>query len=211
MDNRKFYLHSGENIEVKRCLKAILRITSGLFWLILMLGFSDFKMTVFTLIAALLHECGHILMLILLKKDFSLPVLVSSGFRIKTRSLLSYKDEILICAGGPVANVILFVLFIRPMPVFAVISLATAVSNLLPLPEYDGYKIISDVLALTFGSDFSDKAMPHITLTVSSTVVFLSLFMILIFNGGYWIFTIFFIVFLRQILFFEKRTKSEEL
>ena len=176
-----------------------------------MLGFSDFKMTAFTLIAALLHECGHTLLLILLKKEFSLPTLVASGFRIKTSSLLSYRDEILICAAGPLANVILFVFFIRMAPVFAVINLATAISNLLPLPEYDGYKIMSDIISLTLGTEMCDKIMPHITLSISASVVFLSLFMILIFNGGYWIFTIFFIVFLRQILFFENETKNEKM
>ncbi len=196
---------------MQKLLHAILCILCGLFWTILMIGFSDVKMTLFTILAALVHEGGHLMALSALKKHFSLPSLVFSGFRIKTRSPLSYKEEIWVCSAGPLINFLAFAFLFPHTPNFAIINLATAISNLLPISDYDGYKIISDTISLFFGSKASDSIMPYVSLTVCTLAVFLSLFIILILNGGYWIFSIFFIVMIRQILFFQNRIKNEDL
>lgn len=196
---------------MQRFLQTLLSLLGGAFWTMLMLSFSDRKMTVLTITAALIHECGHIIMLLLLKKKFSLPSLVSSGFRIKTQSSFSYNEEILICAAGPLINITMFIFFMPHYADFAIINLATAISNLLPLPEYDGYKIINDALSMLFGNQISDCIMPHITVLVCAVIVLLSLFLIMILNGGYWIFFIFFIVLVKEIAFFHKDVKNENL
>ena len=116
-----------------RIIKILLGILGGLFWTALMLSFADTKTAVMTIISALLHEAGHISALVMIKKKFSLPKLVASGFRIKTESSLSYKEEIIICAAGPLTNIIIFVFCLPHTPFFAVINLATAISNLLLL------------------------------------------------------------------------------
>jgi len=211
MVNRNFAVSERYKNHMQRFLHILLSLLGGAFWTMLMLGFSDIKMTALTITAALIHECGHIIMLLLFRKKFSLPALVSSGFRIKTKSSFSYSEEILICAAGPLINVIMFIFFMPHHADFAIINLATAISNLLPLPEYDGYKIISDAISLIFGNQISDCVMPHITVLICSVIVLLSLFLIMILNGGYWIFFIFFIVLVKEITFFHKDVKNENL
>lgn len=195
---------------MKFFLNLLLNLLSALFWFLLMLSFSDIKMTILTIIAAGAHELGHVGVLCFLKKDFSLPRAVTSGFRIKTYAQASYKEEIAIAFGGPVINLIFALVFAQTSAAFAVINLATALSNLMPMKDFDGYKIVHDFLAIAFGCELSERLMPHITVFVSSLFVFLSLFMIMFFDGGYWIFFIFFTVFLQQILFLQNNTNFED-
>ena len=196
---------------MKTILNFLLNLASALFWMLLMLGFSGHKMTFVMICCALLHECGHILALCIINKDFSLPMAVTSGFRIKTNFHLSYKEEILIAACGPMMNLIFFLIFFPFAKNFAVINLATAISNLLPLKDFDGYKIIYDISCIVFGFEISERIMELLSICVASLMVFLSLFMIMFSNGGYWIFFIFFIVLVRQILFLHSDTKIEHL
>lgn len=194
---------------MKKFLTFILSLLSSLFWFVLMLSFSGAEMTFLTLLCAIVHEVGHMLVLLFLNKDFSFPKAVTSGFRIKTNSELSYRDEILVALGGPAINLVLFLSLISFMPTLAVINLVTAISNLLPLKDFDGYKIIYDLISLFIGCQASERVMPHITVAVSAVMVFLSLFMIMASNGGYWIFFIFFIVLIKQILFLQKHSFFE--
>ena len=186
-----------------------IQLLAGLFWSALMLGFSDIKTTFLTIIAAFLHEFGHVFALKLLKKSFSFPKLVTSGFRIKTNGTLSYKEEILICGAGPLINLLLFAFSFPFSSDFAIINLATAVSNLLPIPDYDGYKIIDDLISIKFGYSAAEGILPHVTIAICAAAVFISLFLIYLLNGGYWIFFVFFTVMVQQILIFQNKTKNE--
>lgn len=194
---------------MKNTLYIIKNLLSAFFWFLLMLGFSDMKIAIETVFAALLHELGHIFALLLLKKKFSLPKFVTSGMRIKTYSKLSYKEEIFVCAAGPFVNIFLFLILLPNSIEFALINLATAISNLLPMTNYDGYKIISDTISLLSDSEKSHRIMPEITVGFSAVAVFLSLFLILRLDGGYWIFAVFFTVLVREIFLFQKQTKNE--
>ncbi len=195
---------------MKFLLRAAINALAMVFWVSLMLGFDDIKMTVLTVSAAVIHEGGHIAALALLcKKGFSLPRAVASGFRIKSKTPLSYKEEITVCLCGPLINVFAFILSARFFPDFAVINLATAISNLLPLSDYDGGKILFDSVALKRGIESAEKILPDVSLVFSSAALFLSLFLILKLNGGYWIFFVFFIITVRQIFLFQNHTKNE--
>jgi len=196
---------------MKSFFKSLIRILALLFWILLMTSFSNFEMMFLTLFAAFLHEVGHVLVLLMMKKEFSLPRLITTGFVIKTQTNLSYKEEIIICGAGPMINLLLFVFLFPHSQSFAMINLATAISNLLPLPGYDGYKIINNVISLCFGNLLSCKIMPFLSLAVSSALVFFSLFFILLVNGGYFIFCIFFVVLVQQILFYQNKIKNENL
>ncbi len=181
----------------------------ALFWIMLMLGFSDAAMTLQTIVAAAIHELGHILVMLILKRDFSLPKAVTSGLRIKTKAPLSYRDEILVCLGGPMINVVFALMFFGYAKGFAVINIATALSNLIPLPEHDGYRILYDILLSKGDYEKADFRIRKIALIFSSLALFLSLYLILKLNGGYWIFFIFFFVTIKEILFFQNKLKNE--
>ena len=194
---------------MQKAIKLILLLLGSAFLFILMTSFGGIKMAIFTFIAALLHEAGHVFILLLLRKEFSIPNLVTSGFRIKTISNLSYLEEMITAAFGPLTNIFLFAFAFPHSEDFAVINLATAISNLLPLQGYDGYKILDDIFSLLLGPQRSAVIMEHASLIASGTAVLLSLLFILVFNGGYWIFSIFFIILMRQIIFFQKQAKNE--
>ena len=194
-----------------RLLHLLKNLLGALFWIILMLGFDDIGMTLLTLLSALLHELGHIFAItFFVNKGFSFPKAVISGLRIKIDTPLSYREEILVCLFGPLANLIAFLIFLPFFYEFAIINLATAVSNLLPMPDYDGEKILFAVLSEKCDTEKASRVTSHLTLIFSAAFLFLSLFLILKLNGGYWIFFVFFIITLKQILFFQKHTNNEK-
>lgn len=169
------------------------------FWLFLIFGFDEPSMALWTIIAAVIHESGHIIYIIS-KKKLRLNIRgVLSGFRIKTAASLSYDEEIRMYLSGPLANLVFFVLFSilscylnKDFGFAAIINLATALSNLLPIDGYDGYHA---VMTLIQKHDLGDRLINSLS-RISSAIIFLfavfSLYFIDRQNGGYWIFLIFF-------------------
>ena len=186
--------------------KALIRVANKtfvvlpmFFWLFLIFGFDEPSVALWTIIAAAIHESGHIIYIIS-KKKLRLNIRgVLSGFRIKTTASLSYDEEIEMYLSGPLVNLIFFVLF-SILSVFfgenlnfaAIINLATALSNLLPIDGYDGYHAL---MTLIQKHDLGDRLINALS-RISSAIIFLfavfSLYFIDRQNGGYWIFLIFF-------------------
>ena len=80
-----------------------------LFWVLLMLAFDTPSVVILTVIAALLHESGHIAaMTIICRKGITLPRAVISGLRLKPERALSYTEELFVAAAGPLLNLLLF-------------------------------------------------------------------------------------------------------
>lgn len=123
-----------------------------LFWILLIYGFADSESATITVLAALIHECGHELYIFLSRGGTFHLRSSLSGFRIKKGLHSSYLFDTGLYAAGPMANlisVILVLLFpLSPdyKSLFAAIGLATAISNLLPIEGYDGYGILSSLI-----------------------------------------------------------------
>lgn len=120
----------------------------ALFWIFFLFGNNTAKMAVATLISLTVHECGHLFYLFLSGADLSIRA-TFSGFRIRPKKILSYKEERRLALAGPVSN-LLFFLFLVPFPccrTLAPVSLLTAVSNLIPMEGYDGYRALSAFLS----------------------------------------------------------------
>ena len=67
-----------------------------LFWVLLMLAFDTPSVVILTVIAALLHESGHIAaMTIICRKGITLPRAVISGLRLKPERALSYTETVI--------------------------------------------------------------------------------------------------------------------
>ena len=186
-----------------------------LFWVLLMLGFDTPYIAILTVGSAVIHECGHLIAALLFtNSDTRAPTGSISGFRIKAHGL-SYKEELLLSLGGPMINIILGVLlfcipFTEPlssyMHVFALLNIMTAVSNLLPIESYDGYRAVLSAAAIfTNRRDSAEAVMKKISFAFSALMCFLSLYLILKLGEGYWIFAVFFTILLSGIL---KRQKS---
>lgn len=186
--------------------KKLLAILPMFFWLILIFGFDEAEMALITLSAALLHEMGHIGYLLISKKITPSIRGVVSGFRIKTSALLSYSEEQAFYLAGPLMNLAMFVFasflsqaFGRLWSVIAMVNLVSALSNLLPIEGYDGYGIIRTALQRNENSELGLKILSLFSTSLIFLLCIFSLYIINKFNGGYWIFFIFFISMVKRI------------
>jgi Zn-dependent protease len=187
-----------------RFFEICLMLLSGLFWILALFGFDEPAVAFITLIAVAIHEFGHEAMLFILKKPLRLPLPRANGFKIKPHALLSYKEEIAVLVAGPFANLI-FALLALPflskyesLQLFSVINGLTALTNLIPVRGYDGYKILS-ATAEHFECSTLNRVLDVCSLLFASAVLLLSLYAIDRLDAGYWIFGVFFIFLLREV------------
>lgn len=188
-----------------------------LFWILLMLAFDTPAITFATLLAAAIHELGHIAVMgIITRGSLPLPKTVISGLRLRPHRLLSYGEEMFLALGGPLANIVVFLLLIPLFDrgggyflTFAILNLLTAASNLIPIRGYDGYRIIRNLLIPRLGGDRADSVMQRASTFFCGVAVFLSLFLILKIGEGYWIFAIFFGILVKDVLKMQRISNSE--
>ena len=185
--------------------KVVDRILPFIFFILLIFGFDEPYVAVLTLIAAAIHELGHIVAIKVCAGGRFLLRSVLSGFRIKAESNISYRKKIAILLAGPFAN-LLFALFcflqgdsaLGYFSVFGVISLATALSNLLPAEGYDGYEALRAFFQYK-EYEFGERLLAFLSFFLSVVMIFLSLYFILRVGEGYWIFAVFFLSLLSKI------------
>ena len=139
-------------------------------------------------IAAALHEMGHLIFAKILNIRIESLELSIFGALIKTSSLsCSYKKEALLALAGPLCNTVCALISLSLssqfksefLSVFYAASLGLAAVNLLPVKSFDGGRILSSLLL----KKFSPRAV-HCVLECSS---FLFLFLI-------WSISIYFII-----------------
>lgn len=175
-----------------------------LFWVFLMFGFDRPYIVILSLISAALHELGHLGAAKLLSCDTSAPSPKLYGFKIQPRTPLPYKKNIMILAAGPLSNVLLSILLLllpfksTYLDSFAYVSLATGLSNLVPVEGYDGYGIAKDLLSFR-GRDDLYARLKIISFAFCIFMTFLSLYLLDKTNSGYWLFAIFFMATLKNI------------
>ena len=192
------------------------RILPVLFWIAVMLTFDTPSVAVLTVIAALIHEGGHITAAFIIGcGDISLPQAALTGLRIRPSRLLSYKEEAVIALSGPLVNLLAFLAlltFYRASAylfTFGVINLLTAISNLLPIRGYDGYRVVNGILLAHTDVESAGRITGAISSLLCGALVFISLFLMLKIGEGYWIFAIFFSIMLRDITKTQKSIKRE--
>ena len=182
--------------------EVILRIFSAVFWILVMLGLDGVNGAFITLIAVVTHEIGHIIALFVLGHGGGIPLPRMPGFSIKVRATLSYKEDIAVAAAGPLANLIAVVILL-PMRRIAepliLINALTAISNLLPVRGYDGYRILTSVIAISGAERFLGRLPDILSFGTAMSAVLLSLYFIYAFDAGYWIFGVFFIFLLGEV------------
>lgn len=155
------------------------RVRIGFFaaMLFLSLLISKGASSLIPLIAAFIHELGHIAAARLLSLRFKKFTLGIFGARLELCDpLISYGEEILLCLGGPLINLLTgsFSLVLTryfPSPhltLFALSSLLLGFLNLLPIRDFDGGRILRSVLLCFFSEKTSDS--------ITSILSFSSLF-----------------------------------
>ena len=127
------------------------------------------------LLAIGIHELGHILAAKLCGikiGTFKLGILGAAI--VPHRLLYSYKDECILCIGGPLANFLFAFLtyafcdFSMFSESFCLYSVSLGVLNILPIKSFDGGRIFSSLL--------SCKLTPKLTETILNTTSFILIF-----------------------------------
>lgn len=180
-------------------INKLLNILSVFFWIGIIFGFEDYDMAIATTLSVMIHEGGHILYLYIRGKGIRLKGVVS-GFRLKAGRMMSYGEQAMLYASGVGANLISALLFIVIQPLigdcvqlFIFASLATAISNLMPIKGYDGYGLIKVALEASGANCSAFSLLSIISTALIFTFCILSLYLIDRCGLGYWIFAVFFV------------------
>jgi Zn-dependent protease len=181
---------------VLRALKLFELILPAILWMLLLFGFDSPPLAISTLIAAALHELGHISYLIFHGNGISLFAARANGLRLYPLRTLSYREEAAFAAAGPFANLIFAIIFFLISKVFgeyflllSVINVMTMLSNLLPIEGQDGYNLLLAIFAEKY--DSAERILRRISFFFSATLSFLALYLIEKLDTGYWIFALF--------------------
>jgi len=76
---------------------------------------------------------------------------------------------------------------------FAFINLCTALSNLLPIRGYDGYRLLETAILMKSDKEYRAlNILSRFSFIFTSALCFLSLYLLLKLGEGYWIFALFF-------------------
>ncbi len=130
-----------------------------------------------TVLAALLHEVGHLFAARLLGIRAESMRLGFLGMRIDVgERLLSYSEEWLLCAAGPLVSLVLSAVAAPLWGVwasarlFSCASLVLGILNLLPIRSFDGGRMLECFLSSVIG--------PRVTQRVMTVCSFLFLFLL---------------------------------
>ena len=183
-----------------KILNFLIGILPPLFWGLIIFGFEEPYIAILSIISALIHECGHLLFM---EKSGCMRG-VLTGFRIRDARVVTYGRKILGYLGGPLANIILSLALLpfsenEYIRMLAILNLATATSNLLPIEGYDGYGIIKAILE---SRECPKTAFSLLSCVSGGLILFFTLFSLYLMDrvgGGYWIFAIFFSFLLKLI------------
>ena len=177
-----------------------------IFWGSLIFGFDEPYVAILTLISALMHEIGHIVAIRIFAKAPAKLRGHSSGFRISLSEPISYNAEIAVLLLGPGVNILTFLLLLPfgsamngYLRFFGYISLATGISNLLPIEGYDGYRALYSYL-ISRDKFRALSVLEGLSFGISIGAVFISLHLIDVLSEGYWIFGLFFVTSMSKIL-----------
>ena len=190
-----------------------------IFWVLIIFGFDLAYTGVLTILAALIHELGHFIAIVLFSRKQKSKISPSLlGFRIDA-GRLTYKEEFFVALGGPLINLAVGIFFIlvpdfRGMgdyfTVFGILNLLTMVSNLLPIESYDGYKILTSLIALFAKNIIKwENLLYWVSFCFCCTTTFFALYIVLKLGEGYWFFLVFFSFTLMSVIKRQKRTIYE--
>ncbi len=179
------------------------RVCLTLVWLLFLLSFHTPPLAMLTLLCALLHELGHIGAAHLIGRHVRAPQRRLNGLLLPLSGPLSYRQEMLVAAAGPLANGLtaLVCLALRPLgraffDAFATLSLMTGAANLLPVAGYDGERMLRCLLSLRRDAGVAHRVCSALSLGLSAVLTLLSLYVMLRVGGGFWVCGVFFVTLL---------------
>jgi len=132
----------------------------------------------FSLIAAvMMHEIGHILVLMILDSGVDCICLTGAGLRIDCRIGLSWGEEILAALAGPVFGALWCICsWYLGLHLSCRLSAALTLFNLLPLSYMDGGRALHGIVALAAGGKKAEQCGRLLDAAVSLLFCALGLF-----------------------------------
>ena len=158
--------------------------------LIFSLALSGAYFALIPLTAAALHELGHIFAARVRGvrlKNFDIGIF---GARLTmSGGICSYLDEIIVCAAGPLVNLILAVISLiicnscgrenELVSLFIFSSLSLGMINLLPIKSFDGGRILGAILSYAVDTAVAEKILNLLTFLSLFTLWCISLYLLL--------------------------------
>ena len=144
-------------------------------------------LSISALLAATLHELGHIACAKKLGIPLSELKLGIFGASLMPRgSLCSYKDEILLCAAGPLVNIICGIALFPfrnslgdLATFFMCSSLFLGTLNLLPVTDFDGGRILSCIISQTISPQAAATVCRRISFSLVIALWMISVYLLL--------------------------------
>lgn len=133
------------------------------------------------LIAVILHETAHLVIMKAIGIQPKEVLLLPAQITIIRDISVSNKKEVLISLAGPFCNIVLFVVFYRIKPEFAVINLLFGLFNLLPVNGLDGGEILAHFIAKAFNQNAAELTLKIINMVIGAVGIFIGI--TLIFRG----------------------------
>lgn len=158
------------NISIKHCR---IRVNFYFFALLCVIAFFDRSgMLLAGLVAALLHECGHLAVMLLLPGQTPSDISVTPfGIRIHESPLAEYRaGHLAVLAAGSGVNFFIGSVTMAFCPRFAALHFVMGAINLLPVDTLDGGGILRILLRRLFSQKTTERL-----LTVSSLVTLTAL------------------------------------
>ena len=184
------------NLRIKSTFKTIISVEFSFLAVIALLGLSESSACIYmSLASCILHEIGHLLALFSFGVGVKKIVLYGAGIKIvRDFSLVENKKEAVILLSGPLMNILAFAVFYlfngENFKVFAVMNLATAMFNLLPIKALDGGQLLflifdSKPKLLSFINIVTCVITPALVLAVALMMNFFKINLSLLISGAY--------------------------
>ena len=176
--------------------KHFLLVLSPLFFAVitLLLTFSVDSVVIITLLSSVLHELGHLILLVKYGCKIKSVTLSYYGMKIirENEISLDFGKEIAVCLSGVTVNLVISILFTVFYLTFknqfllkvSVVNLILGLFNLLPVGLLDGARALSCFLKYRFDLSKSEKMLKAISICVLIPIIILSFFLLKL-NGNF--------------------------
>lgn len=158
-----------------------LRVSSGFVLMSALVYFlDDSGIFAATVIAALVHEAGHIIMLRLVGGHVTEFRLELTGAAIYyNEAELSYPREMMTALAGPVSGILFaYITSTLGMELLAGVSLSLSAFNLLPCTALDGGRALHALLAAAVDAHRASQALKAVSIAISLCILLLGIYVL---------------------------------
>jgi len=141
------------------------------------------KLILAWLISVTVHELFHFAAIKLSGGQVSRIQIGISGVKMQTAPM-NHLQELFCAAAGPLGGLLLFVLFLKKIPMLAVFGLLHCVYNLIPLYPLDGGRILHSLVGVLFKGHHFDIITNTLDSSLSLILLICVLFVIIRFAVG---------------------------